>query len=176
MILNNSYRLTAILQRGTRAEAEGEGTHTQSSSQRWDPCRRTWSATSLPRPGAGQRWCSHIWGRRRQTGWHSVLCAGLSPTRTGTLKPRAGDNAAGGPDLWEVTYFSAWVTKAMQMNTQTAWLLGSSQAECEFLLALGEKLYNGEDSGEKDQGQLPRSSRSICPSIVITHTTIKKLY
>lgn len=156
----------AILRKAAWAEPEGEGTHTQSSSQRWGPCRRTWSARSLPRPGAGQRWCSHIWGWQRQTGWHSALCAGPSPTRTGTLKPRAGDNAESRPDLWETTYFGLWVIKAMQMNHHTAWLVGSPQMKSEFLLGLckmwgGYCTDNGVESGEKDEGQLPRSSQSI---------------
>lgn len=63
-------------------------TYRLSSSQRWGPCRRIWSARSPPRPAAALRCCSHTWGWQWQIRWCSAQHPALSPGGRGNLRTR----------------------------------------------------------------------------------------
>lgn len=63
-------------------------TYRLSSSQRWGPCRRIWSARSPPHLAAVPRWCSHTWGWQWQIKWCNARHPGLSPGARGNLQTR----------------------------------------------------------------------------------------
>lgn len=112
-------------------------TYRLSSSQRWGPCRRIWSARSPPRPAAVLRCCSHTWGQHWQIRWYNVQHPALSPAGRGNLQMRTQKavsqqeqtlhhNFHSAPDQ-QLKYTSLSLTQHLHLQTSPAPLVKPSR-------------------------------------------------